>query len=76
MGRDEKFLPKGTQIFVCSENNTEDCFEEDHRYSLLRRNPAHKKKKSDAILTNVTFMLFHFLLNFKEDFLINQRNSS
>ncbi len=31
-------------MFVCSENYTKECFEEDHRYSLLSEN-THKKEK-------------------------------
>ena len=45
LGRDEHFLPKRAQIFVCSEHFTDDCFEAEHRYSLLG-GTTHKRKKS------------------------------
>ncbi len=57
MSRDEKFLPKRAQIFVCSENYAEDCFIEDHRYSLLRGNiPTKREEKPDGIPTNITLI--------------------
>ena len=51
MGRDEKFLPKRSQIFVCSEHFTDDCFEVDHRYSFLGGRTHKRKKKPDAVPT-------------------------
>ena len=52
LGRDEKFLPpKRSQIFVCSDHFTDDCFEVDHRYSLLGGTTHKRKKKIDAVPT-------------------------
>ena len=51
LGRDEKFLPKRAQIFVCSEHFTDDCFEVDHRHSLLGGATHKRKKKPDAVPT-------------------------
>lgn len=51
LGRDENFLPKRAQIFVCSEHFTDDCFEVEHRYSLLGGTTRKRKKKPDAVPT-------------------------
>ena len=51
LGRDEHFLPKRAQIFVCSEHFTDDCFEAEHRYSLLGGTTHKRKKKPDAVPT-------------------------
>ena len=48
-GRDETFLPKRAQIFVCSEHFTRDCFEVEHHYSLLG-GTTRKRKKSLTLL--------------------------
>ena len=51
LGRDEKFLPKRSQIFVCSEHFTDDCFEVDYRHSLLGGRTRKRKKKTEAVPT-------------------------
>ena len=51
LGRDEHFLPKQVQIFVCSEHFTDDCFEAEHRYSLLGGTTHKREKKPDTVPT-------------------------
>ncbi|KAL9976812.1 hypothetical protein ACROYT_G014146 [Oculina patagonica] len=51
MGRNEKFLPKQAQLFVCSDHFTDDCFEVEHRFDLLGGNIRKRKKKPEAIPT-------------------------
>ena len=51
LGRDKKFLPKGEHLYVCSDHFTEDCFELDHRRSLISGKTRKRKKKTDAVPT-------------------------
>ena len=55
LGREEKFLPKRAQIFVCLEHFTDDCFEVEHRYSLLGGTTHKRKRKPDAVPTKASF---------------------
>ena len=45
LGRDKKFLPKVELLYVCSDHFTEDCFEVDHRHSLIDGKTRKRKKK-------------------------------
>ena len=51
LGRDKKFLPKVEHLYVCSDHFTEECFEVDHRHSLIGGKTRKRKKKTDAVPT-------------------------